>query len=1167
MNSLKISTNLSNEFQTQSLQDPINYKVAMRNIETSNQLAERFALKQREIKERDSLGGFRIPSDILVKRTNPSEEYQRSLELELQKKKNLLSSYDPTYNEYENNPLFTYSKNNFNNDIENGNTEINLNDLNLDSNVPANENLLKMIDAQVSLLKQQSNNQYNKLINSNPNFSKKQINYPFTIEEPSVATNFMAANDNRVQAVKHVQTKKKPEYMTLEELLLEKAKNEEKLLDIENEYYGRKKKSLEEIEQEKKQKQLLLERKKKLNRINRPGYNSNEPLDNYDKKYINKYENYLNKKNSIGDKFGYEEEWNTTKIKSQNANGVVNRKDGLSGTLDNDDLHKLYYYDISDSNKPLNFERPLLTHPHKGKESSVKRTFRNEPGYLDTMVKEGEKPNMYLSQTFKVTNPKISNSQNFYVTKGNDEPQNNFNNSNNNNNFNNSSNNNNFNNSNNNNNFNNSNNNNNNNLNGSNNINNNNYFTLNPQQSVNINGSNILGQSLNTQQINYIKMIFSMLNKNNNNEVNKQQIPNDMKLNDSMLHEMGFENINDFIQKLNDFPTNNNGFMNEEEFINFLLNKGENFNNNNTYNNTNNNNYEEEKNPIENSNNNFNNSNNNNNFYNTAPINKNNINIEEEEEDDNENLPGMSTTTMDFLKNPSTKFRLNALNKSLNKKPHSKSPNHNTSFNNINYSNNNNLRHNKSTSHLNFSQTFSKKNDLNFTIPKPFNFLKKNYHEKKLLKIQEILLDRQEKEKEVFNHPFHANKYNKKMFDADTNLGNIIERERIQRKARTDKLKEQIQANMKPFSFYSEDERKYINRINQIPQAPQFPKFKANPIQWKSQVNMYDGLINNSKKAREERTHARALETFNKAKLPPRMEMHEKQKKLQEQEKKLILLREEEEEKKKRLFKAKETPNFEKLQEQFMNNLDKRKKAAKKTVPKPFTFHEPKKKAELCTYLDFENDPNVKNPQKKKNIDQIIKNMQKKPAIEPATTKALTLLMETRRKEIEQRKKNEENRKIEDENRKIRQNRLKERVQGSKDIVDNRKELEEQRKKKQEDFINKLNDDKNKYMEILGNINQRVANRPLMLETIGKKKDMITMKQNMQKEIEEALKEAKRDNENNNNNNINNVNEMDGSSNNFNNNNNEMGSSNNNNNLGNSDNIIIEEHKEETELI
>ena len=38
-----------------------------------------------------------------------------------------------------------------------------------------------------------------------------------------------------------------------------------------------------------------------------------------------------------------------------------------------------------------------------------------------------------------------------------------------------------------------------------------------------------------------------------------------------MLHEMGFENINDFIQKLNDFPTNNNGFMNEEEFVNKVI--------------------------------------------------------------------------------------------------------------------------------------------------------------------------------------------------------------------------------------------------------------------------------------------------------------------------------------------------------------------------------------------------------------------------------------------------------------------------------------------------------------------------------------------------------------------------------------------------------------------
>ena len=57
----------------------------------------------------------------------------------------------------------------------------------------------------------------------------------------------------------------------------------------------------------------------------------------------------------------------------------------MPGDLDFDD-YKLYYYDISEQKKP-DFERPLLIHPHTGKESSLKKTFRNEPGYEDTMVK------------------------------------------------------------------------------------------------------------------------------------------------------------------------------------------------------------------------------------------------------------------------------------------------------------------------------------------------------------------------------------------------------------------------------------------------------------------------------------------------------------------------------------------------------------------------------------------------------------------------------------------------------------------------------------------------------------------------------------------------------------------------------------------------------------
>ena len=44
-------------------------------------------------------------------------------------------------------------------------------------------------------------------------------------------------------------------------------------------------------------------------------------------------------------------------------------------------------------------------------------------------------------------------------------------------------------------------------------------------------------------------------------------------------------------------------------------------------------------------------------------------------------------------------------------------------------------------------------------------------------------------------------------------MQNIIEYEREQRQLRTEKLKEKIIAEMKPFSFYEKDERKYKEKI------------------------------------------------------------------------------------------------------------------------------------------------------------------------------------------------------------------------------------------------------------------------------------------------------------------------------------------------------------------
>ena len=84
------------------------------------------------------------------------------------------------------------------------------------------------------------------------------------------------------------------------------------------------------------------------------------------------------------------------KVKSQNANGIIDRKDGLPGYLDQDD-YKLYYYDINEEGGELNFERPLKIHKHTGRENTLKRTFRNEPGYENTKGKfyrTGSMPDM-----------------------------------------------------------------------------------------------------------------------------------------------------------------------------------------------------------------------------------------------------------------------------------------------------------------------------------------------------------------------------------------------------------------------------------------------------------------------------------------------------------------------------------------------------------------------------------------------------------------------------------------------------------------------------------------------------------------------------------------------------------------------------------------------------
>ena len=1086
MEFLKASTNLSNKYISINLRDPINLSIGdLRDKSTTNEIHPRYASKERITKERDYLGSYKISSDNLKKRTNPTEEYIRKKEEEIRRKKALLEKLEKSCG------TFTF-KNGLYESSLNGNTEFILQELsdleNMDLNdeTTVKDDLIRVLDAHVSLLKRKSQQQVEQLSKKKKNKAKmlknKRLYNNTDLEEPDVDNQFLAANKHRVQTLKHVQTQHKPEYIPLEELEKLRMEHEKELLDISDEYHGRKR-TPEEERRRREEMRVKKERQSQLDQmIQRPGYNNDKPLELKDVAYIQKYGNYLKKKNDEYDKLGYEEEWNNTKIKSLNANGRVNRTDGLPGYLDIDD-HKLYYYDIFDQKKP-SFERPLLIHPHTGKESAYKKTYRKEPGYEDTMGKM-YKTNSDLNEFHNFNNTVYAN--NLYDTMKKNQKKLT--------------------------------------------INLPNYYNKIKQEPF-VNQSEQLEKDSKDNQDNQlfnslVKMIFNMMPKNIKGKTIKNRIGFEMKLKDDTAKELGFENKKDFEEKLSKYKTEDVNFMCEEEFAQFLISKGQQ--------------QEDEKKENE-----INDDNTNQNVY----IYQHLLN---QLGDNEEFLPGMSNTTFDFLKNPSTKARLRSLNamndtkskSSSNMLVHAKNKNYpvdkedyifyrdryrvknknprnnkftcssesgqvridQNKYSNMNMSTNINANNNINNygteamphnTYNNFSiYKYQKKSDINFTVPEPFNFLKKNYHEKKISKMKEILEERKKNEDDIFKHVFHANPVNKRMYNKAGSLKNITEKEREKRERRIELKINEIKANMRPFSFYDKDFESFYARKHQECMPPKFIPFKANPIKWSSEVKMYDGMIDNEA-ARKERNHRRAEELLARAALPPRLEMHEKEKKLQLEEEKRLEEEKIKKDKEARLFKAQNPPNFEKLHEKYINNLEKKKKAAIPTVPKPFTFHEPKRKAELCDYLDYENNPKAKNPKKNKSIEKIRKTMKKKPQFEPATTKSLTLLMETRRKELEMRKKREEDIIKEDEQRIKKQKDFNDRVNGSEVMIEHRRKWKELEDKKQEEKDNFAKREKEKikdYKEKMQGINQRVNNRPLMMEEVSKVKDVNAMEQ------------------------------------------------------------------------
>ena len=587
--------------------------------------------------------------------------------------------------------------------------------------------------------------------------------------------------------------------------------------------------------------------------------------------------------------------------------------------------------------------------------------------------------------------------------------------------------------------------------------------------------------------------LVSLIDKEQNGFITKDYLIENVSLDDRILQDLGFKDQNNFKELL--LNSNKSEKITENDFVQILLSQAGILDDYQMMN----------VNNISSSTNEF--------KGNTTNSNGGDIVKISDDEDSDFDLPGLRTHVYDFLELPDNYQKLEALKKleeeNLYDSIKSGSKIHKKKKNIILDLSKNRKIAISYHEYLTFLRRFHHKDQINFTIPEPFEFLKKNYQKKKIQKIKEILEERVKDEDYFVYYQFHANELKKGIWG--NQMQNIIEYEKEQRQQRTEKLKEKIIAEMKPFSFYEKDERKYKEKIKQEPIPPTFPPFRANAIKWLSQVLIYEDMLKQEEEERNIRIKERMEKTAKASKLPPRMDMYEKERKDREEQKKLELKRIEYEENEKRKFKAKKVPEFSRLQQEFEDKLkrmkDERKKERKALKPIPFTFHEPKKKvAELCQYLDQENDPYVKNPKregKDEEIKEIIKRMQRKPKIEPKSTHSLDLLMELRRKELEEKENQQKLKEIEDSIRAEQQARLRERVLNSKAIVDHTNQLNEIKQKRMEEFKEELQRQEESYKAELARRLERVYNRPLLVEQVGNKGEKFSLNRNNLEDLDE----------------------------------------------------------------
>ena len=435
---------------------------------------------------------------------------------------------------------------------------------------------------------------------------------------------------------------------------------------------------------------------------------------------------------------------------------------------------------------------------------------------------------------------------------------------------------------------------------------------------------------------------------------------------------------------------------------------------------------------------------------------------------------------------------------------------------------------NKCKSYQYIIDKFSNRDNINFTIPEPFSFMQRTaktraMQAKSLEKVKTILEQRDQHENSSINNKqFKANHFKSEMFIG--NINNLIEADKRERARRCLKRGERIQMEMKPFSFVEKDERKQKEKQQRIKDYEnaklEFPQFKANPVKWTTKTYMLDNITKKQASERRQRIERRAKETYEKSKLPPRLEMHEKEKKEKQRKQAIAAKRKANEERKKKKFDPEiKIPNYKEMQHKFEQKIQDDKNKRPKTVVQPFSFDKNSKhNCESNNVIINSGNDYSKNVHLKKNMLQMMKKLQKGSGegAQTNTTKTMKLLMEQKRREQEDKKKHEQQRLIADNERKKEQQKLSRKIHQNERLKDKTKDdivKQQESNRKFQRELKEMEGEKRKVMEIA---KQRIYNKKFMFEDtdVGGESDFMK-KLRMKQLIEEAIEDGEEEQEEN----------------------------------------------------